>query len=89
VVPDEHLVGYQPRQVLHAIGEALPRAVPHPVHDAFDVEHLVADVPLDREIGGRDLVGEPLELAPHQILEATHGHRVVGSEVRLEAVERA
>ena len=51
-------------------GEALPRVVVHPVDDALEVEHLPADVPLDREVVGRDRRGQPRDLAREELLVA-------------------
>src|SRR5437762_429861 len=80
-----------PRQTPDRPGEALPSrlAAAHPRDHALDVLDLVADVPLDRELGRRDLAREPLELAMHEVHECRFGSRVVRGEVDLERVQRA
>jgi hypothetical protein len=89
VVAHEHLLWDQARQARDRSGEALPGVTCRPGDHALEVEHLVTDVPLDRELARRDLAGQPLELPTHQVLERALGNRVVRAEVGLEAVERA
>jgi len=84
VVADECLLRDEPRDAGHRAGIALPGVVVRPVDDALEVEHLPAHVPLDREILGRDRVGEPGDLACEVVLEARSGARPE-REAQLEA----
>jgi hypothetical protein len=89
VVPDQDVAGNEPGQPVDRLGEALPAAARSPRQDALDVERLVGDVPLDRQVPRRDVRGEPLDLACHKVRVAGRGDRVVGPEVRAQPVERA
>ena len=89
VVADEHLLGDQPGQPRDRAGEALPGAVARPREHALDVLRLVGDVPLDREVRGRDRLAAAARARGHEVLEARRGHRVVAGEVGLERVQRA
>src|SRR5215208_1207023 len=89
VVADESLLRDEACQPLRGACEALPRVAGHPRDHALQVEDLVADVPLDREIAGRDLAGESLQLARNEVLVGRQRDRVVTLEVHLERVQRA
>ena len=89
VVPDEHLIRNEPGQPVDCFGEAVPRACGGPRQDALDVEGLVGDVPLDRQVLRRDGCHQAFDLPRHQLLVAAHGDRVVGLEVGAQPVQRA
>src|SRR5580698_7624242 len=54
VVSDEYVVWDKPGQPGDRPGESLPCALRGPRQNALDIEHLVGQIPLDREVGGRD-----------------------------------
>ena len=89
VVADQDLLGDQPGQPGDRPGEPLPRPFAGPGEHALQVLRLVRQIPLDRQLAGRDSRDQPGQLPGHQILERPLGDRVVGGEVGLEPVQRA
>ena len=77
VISDQDVCGDLTGEPRDRAGEALPGAVSRPRQHPLDVEHLVADIPLDGEVLRRDLRGQPRELAAHELLEAALAHWVV------------
>jgi hypothetical protein len=85
----QDLLGDQPGQLVHGVRVAVPRAVGAPRQHALDVEGLVGDVPLDRQVYRRDGGGEPADLPGHEVREARRRDRVVGREVGVQPAQRA
>src|SRR4051794_33020598 len=89
VIPDQYRLRNQLRQTRDRASVTLPGVARSPSEHLFYVLGLVREIPLDRELLGRNRFEQATEFACHQILERLIDDRVVVREMRPERVQRA